>query len=123
MPGELPHNRGLLSIEGIGYVAELKTFDPQFTGDPTAQIALEGTVGSLPPLGKGMNVTGTVFMPAVKAAYSVIMDHWFRDRLFTATVEFGNARWQAEGRLNAPSGGESASELSFEFIGHHLRKI
>ena len=117
MPGELPHRRGKIAFEGIGFVAEVESFSIEFQGDPEPLLAIDGTVGALEPKGKGVNVTGTLFVPVTTHAYSKIIEKWYSFTRVTFVGFFGNQKVTATGRFNAPTVPEDGTRVGFTFVG------
>jgi hypothetical protein len=121
MATELAHGWGALYIEGLGKVAELEDVSGEFTGDGTDLEALEGTVGTLPPKAKGINVSGNAFVPNTAGAYSEIVRKWDNGDLCYAVLRFGGMKIVTYGRFNAPSFTESGTKFAFSFRGRTPR--
>lgn len=121
MASELSHGYGSLYLKGIGKVAELEDVSGQFVGDGTDLEAIEGTVGTLPPKAKGIEVSGTAFVPNVAAAYSKITEMWQDDALCYAVMRFGGMKIVTYGRFNAPGFTDAGTKFDFTMRGRTPR--
>jgi len=121
MATELAHGYGALFIEGLGKVAELEEVSGQFQGDSEDLIALEGTVGTLPPKARGIEITGTSFVPNISGAYSRVTEYWEDDKLTYAVLKFGGMKVVTYGRFNAPGFTDSGTKFSFTMRGRTPR--
>lgn len=121
MATELAHGYGALYIEGLGKVAELEDVSAQFQGDSEDLIALEGTVGTLPPKARGIEITGTSFVPNISGAYSRVVEYWNDDKLTYAVLRFGGLKIVAFGRFNAPGFSDAGTKFSFTMRGRTPR--
>ena len=117
MSGELPHNRGRLAIQGVGWLGELESFEVNFQGDPEDLEAIEGTVGQLPPKGKRVEITGVLFVPDVEHVGSKILEYWDGFTRVGMIAEYGNKHIACKGRFNAPQIGDDGTRFNFTFKG------
>lgn len=121
MATELAHGYGALFIEGLGKVAELEDVSGQFTGDSEDLIAIEGTVGTLPPKARGIEVSGTAFVPNISGAYSRITEYWESDKLTYVVLRFGGMKVVTYGRFNAPGFTDAGTKFAFTLRGRTPR--
>lgn len=117
MAGELPHIRGKIGLAGVGWLAELESFDVSFEGDPIDLEAIEGTVGQLEPKGKRIEISGVLFVPTTSHAQSKITTYWNSFTRVEMVAEWGNMFVSAKGRFNAPKVSDDGTKLSFTFRG------
>ena len=121
MATELVHGYGALFIEGLGKVAELEDVSGQLQGDSEDLIALEGTVGTLPPKAKGIEISGTAFVPNIDGAYSAIVKRWDDGDLTYAVLKFGGLKIVTYGVFNAPGFTDSGTKFNFSMRGRTPR--
>jgi hypothetical protein len=117
MPSFKPHIYGKIGLAGIGWVAELESFDVSLDGTPTPLRALEGTVGFIFPVGKEATITGVVFNPTVKHAYSTMMKYWYEDTIVEMFAEVGTKFIAVKGCFDGPKTSDNGSKTSFSFMG------
>jgi hypothetical protein len=117
MATELPHGRGKIAIQGVGFATEVESFSSRYTGDPEQLVSTDGVVGVLPAKSKGAEISFTVFIPNVDHVYSAVQDYWKDDTRVTLICWYGNSKCVCKGRFNGPEVSDDGTKMSCTFIG------
>lgn len=115
------YRRLQFGLQEVGFVNLVQDGEINFTGESEDLEAIEGTIGILAPKSKGMEISGTLFVPAATEAYSKILDFWQNDTEVSMIAWFGQRRAFAKGHFNAPAVTEDGTRMTFTFRGKEPR--
>ena len=121
MAEEYTYYRLQFGLSGVGFVNLLAEGTITFTGDGEDLIAMEGQIGTLEPLQKGMELSGAVYIPQATEAYKKIQEYWKAGTEITMTAFYGNQAATADGKFNAPNISDNGTKMNFTFRGKEPR--
>jgi len=108
-------------LAGVGFVNLLAEGTITFVGDGEDLVAMEGQVGTLEPLQKGMEISGAVYIPTATEAYDKIREYWQAGSEVTMTAFYGNKASTSDGKFNAPNISDNGTKMNFTFRGKEPR--